>query len=733
MIQLHSFLETRMTLRVLMKRVTVLTCVFMISVLIPRSLADWVDEEKKKLADSLNADSEHLHEPLRPKMDEKNFFGTHHSQDLVSLSSEFAEIRNSRAFVDKTLFLYEWLNFRPKRWYVTAPPGFGKSALAKMAVQFLNASLEIVNGAIKFHDKYKTAAYELFQGTNIFKMKEFVEERFHKYAVIYIDLAPLSNTTEATFTEMDDFHSKDFHRYFKMVIKRMMNHYPSLLHHQGLSDAERRSFKGYLEEGMDPDVSPPKFWNSASFLLHLLKKYLELDVIVIIDNYDALCIPTMFGDFQRVQRPYLASYLINFSGMTASNALTTVLYLGSFNTIELMLKKPSQTAIHKKANQITHTPFSNERKLAQFFGLSKEEVAGILSKYSMEDHFKIVNDLLNGHAVLASSLTLFNTKSVLSYIESRNSSPSALVMPLTAEIMYLYRKMFESDWVSNVVTQCIYEDKTKIAIPAAVKISFASFTSITRITHLISNFTADRGMRDLSLEHATAFIIFLQFLGLISTSYEKFNVYSIRASSCSDAEIMNDYVYRSGSIQNSFNISAEDDLAMVAAVKGLALNNDSVQSLGEAISRIVKLKAPEAEHQLKSLIYVYSKKVATEHSEDYSMEAGITAPVVSDVKPTGGVKPDAAKRIDVVLLRRKQGIGIIIQSKLNSNATSVLNFMSNFGYFKIFDSDPRFSKLKIKDTILIAISVAPEKSVEIAAEVWHHNNKTTLNHVILTI
>nr|XP_018912580.1 PREDICTED: uncharacterized protein LOC109040914 [Bemisia tabaci]XP_018912581.1 PREDICTED: uncharacterized protein LOC109040914 [Bemisia tabaci] len=722
-----------MTLRVLMKHVTVLTCALMISLLIPRSPADWVDEEKKKLADSLNADSEHLHEPLRPEMDEKFFFGTHHSQDLVSLSSEFAEIRHSRAFVDKTLFLYEWLNFRPKRWYVTAPPGFGKSALAKMAVQFLNASLEIVNGTTKIHNKYKTAAYELFQGTHIFEMKEFVEERFHKYAVIYIDLAPLSNTTEATFTEMDDFHSKDFHRYFKMVIKKMINYYPTLLHHQGLLDAERRSLKGYLEEGMDPDVSPPKFWNSASFLIHLLKKYLGLDVIVIIDNYDALCIPTMFGDFHRVQRPYLASYLINFSGMTASNAVTTVLYLGSFNTIELMLKKPSQSAIHKKANPITHTPFSNERKLAQFFGLSEEEVAGILSKYSMEDHFKIVNDLLNGHAVLASSLTLFNTKSVLSYIENRNSSPSALIMPLTAEIMYLYRKMFESEWVSNVVTQCIYEDKTKIAIPAAVKISFASFTSITRITHLISNFTADRGMRDLSLEHATAFIIFLQFLGLISTSDEKFNVYSIRASSRSDAEIMNDYVYRSGSIQNLFKISAEDDLAMVAAVKGLAPNNDSVQSFGEAIFRIVKLKAPEAEHQLKSLIYVYSRKVATEHGEDFSMEAGITAPVVNYVKPPGEGKLVVNKRMDIILVQKKKGIGVIIQSRLHYNATSVLNSMSNFEYFKIFDSDPRFLKLEIKDRILVAISVTPEKSVEIAADVWRDDNMTPLKNVILYI
>ncbi|CAH0776358.1 unnamed protein product [Bemisia tabaci] len=230
------------------------------------------------------------------KSDERKHPTKQHPQVYVSSSSNFSEVRHSPAFVDKTLFLREWLVRRPKYWFVTAPPGFGKSTLATMAVQFLNASYEIVNGTTKYNDKYETPAYELFRDTNIFEMKEFCDEHFQNHAVIFLDLAPLSTTTQATFKKVEDFNSQDFHKNFKIVIKKMMSYYPSLLHHKKMTNYERKSFERYLAEGIDTPVGPGKIWQSAYFLMQLLRKCVKKNVVVVVDSYDALCIPSMFGE-----------------------------------------------------------------------------------------------------------------------------------------------------------------------------------------------------------------------------------------------------------------------------------------------------------------------------------------------------------------------------------------------------------------------------------------------------
>ncbi|CAH0394123.1 unnamed protein product [Bemisia tabaci] len=668
-----------------------------------------------------------------PESSNKIRFSTErHPQDLVPPSTDFSEVRNSKAFVDKTFFLYEWLTHRPKHWYVTAPPGFGKTTLAKMAVQFLNASFEIVNGTAKFHDKHKTATYELFKGTNIFEIKEFFDEHFQNYAVVYVDLAPLSSTTQAVFRRDDDFTVQDFHGNFKTVIKGMMNFYPSLLHHKEMADSERRSFKGYLMDGKDTPMTPGKFWQSAYFLMQLLKKCLKLNVIVIVDSYDALCKPAMFGDVDLVQRPYLASYFINFSKMFNKDGITTVLYLGSFKTVELMLQKPSEVLRPRQTSRIIkHTAFSSEERVAKFFGLSSQEVSDVLGKYSMQDHFKLVNDLLNGHAVLESPLTLFNTRSVLLYIANRNATLKAITSPLTNEILWTFKKMFANLFVGNVIIESIYKNKTEVLMRPNEVFSFTSFTQLQLIA---DNREGDAGVKEsFKLDNAFSFIRILQFLGLISAISEtrlpgRHSV-NLRVSSHIDAELMNEYFYDGGYTQKFFRYNNVYKMAMIRAIEGLAPTDGSIQSLGRAIHDIFKVKVPEAEYQLKSLMYVFSREVAAAHSPNFIIEGRITAPTIEHSKLNESGESRIIEKIDIVLIMKNKGIGIIITSKLNTNALSVLKDMHDRSFVEVFNSDLRFSNLKIENKMLVGVSVSQDKSVEIAADVWHKNIKSSLKRV----
>ncbi|CAH0394116.1 unnamed protein product, partial [Bemisia tabaci] len=685
--------------------------------------ADWADEQQKHQAKA---------EPSSATNSDTTEDILHQSKYPVPLSSDFTGIRRSRAFVDKTFFLHEWLTHRPKFWYVTAPPGFGKSTLAAMAVQFLNASFEIVNGTAKFHEKHKTPAYELFQGTNIYEMRDFFDEHFQNYVVVYIDLGPLSSTTEAVFSQTDDFNTQDFHLNFRMVIKKMMSHYPSLLHHENLNETERATFKDYLKDGMDPNPKPGKFWQSASLLMKLLNKCLKKKIVVIVDSYDALCKPAMIGDLSSIRRPYFASYIINFSKNIIKDGLSTVLYLGSFNTLELMLKKAiEENSENQLTRQIQHTDFFREERIAKYFGLSAQEVLEVLKKYSLQDDFQLLDHMLNGHAVLESPLTLFNTRSVFLYVANRNATPRALISPMTAEILHNFENMFARQTVSHIVTESIFADKSEVLMKYQKPLHFTRFTKFKR---LVTNTTGIDVEESFKVEISLSFIKILQYLGLLSAVHENLipdrYFCNLRASSHCDAEFMLECLYNSGSIEKFFKISADDELAMIRAVEGLAPTNDSVQALGKAIHNIVKVKGPVAEYQLKSLIYTFARKVATHHSEEFLMEAGIaTIPGnMSELNESG--KPGANEKIDIILVLKNKGLGVIIASKFNLNKTPVLKEKTDCKYSEVFDSYSRFSEFKIKNKMLIKIFVSLGRSVQIVAEVGHLNETTGLKHVI---
>nr|XP_018912566.1 PREDICTED: uncharacterized protein LOC109040909 isoform X1 [Bemisia tabaci] len=726
-----------------MNHVVLMLFVFVEDQIFPLVNANWADEQVRNVVDNWDSNNVRLREPFWPgaiakntkssttliphTTDEGEIQTEHHPFVFVPSNSDFAEIRHSKAFVDKTLFLHEWLTQRPNQWYVTAPPGFGKSSLANMAVQFLNASFKIVSGKTRFYSWRDTAAFSLFQGTKISSMKSFFKEHFQNYAVIYLDLAPLSCTTEAFYAKKPTFN-QDFHEKFKIVIKNMMSYYPTLHLHEDMPASEIMSFKRYLQEGMDEDVSPSKFWKSTSFLKKLIRKFLKKDVIVIVDSYDALCKPCMIQDVSKVQRPYVGSFMIEFGKMIIQDGKTRVLYLGTFNTAELMLKKPNELRTPQSPMyMIQHTAFSSDEQVAKYFGLSTREVADILAKYSMQDHLSLVNDLLNGHAVLNSSLTLLNTRSVLSYIKNRNVTPSALTSPFTAEILRTFEKLFLNTWISDVLSQCIFQGKAEVMISSQTLLLFGSFL---RLKHLLENSQAVVKETAKSEDILTSIRI-LQFLGLISITEERTDFCVYRVSSRTDAELMNGYLCNSGIVQRDFGISPQDDIAMTAAVRGLAPNNDSIQCFGKAIYNIVKVKPPKAEYQLKSLIYVYSRKVETYYGEDFAMEAGITTLTGNDLKLNEDGKLGNKEKIDIILVLKNKSLGIILTSILNKNATFVMKKMMDHKYLDVFDSDSRFSKLKIKNKLLIGISVSENKSVEISSEMWHQNEKIILKQVIL--
>ncbi|XP_018917813.2 uncharacterized protein [Bemisia tabaci] len=87
----------------------------------------------------------------------------------TAASTVFSEIRSSKTFVDKTLWLKEFHELPSKHIYLTAPLRFGKTTNLKMMEEFFSITND------------EKQAREVFEGTNIHSTeKEFFQRALSK-------------------------------------------------------------------------------------------------------------------------------------------------------------------------------------------------------------------------------------------------------------------------------------------------------------------------------------------------------------------------------------------------------------------------------------------------------------------------------------------------------------------------------------------------------------------------
>ncbi|CAH0769133.1 unnamed protein product [Bemisia tabaci] len=610
-------------------------------------------------------------------------------------TSDFAEIRRSDSFIDKTDFIHEWLIHQPRNWYVPAPPGFGKSSLLSMVRYFCGGPLSAVEGTpgtLKI-DSEKNPD-NLFRGTLVSELKDFFHRHFQKYIVVSIDLSPLRKAT--------DYRS--FRHLLCGVLSNLVNNYLPLLEPNNLEEIKHEFFEMHNLTDTEHTAAfchmnyyPLK--EHVPLLVKKLKEHTGKDVIVLVDDVDASLKAILMNNITTSDNELFSDLQLFVRSFTERSPWgpAKCLFTGSF---DLRLAIPGNTSI-----QISD--FFRDKRIAVYFGLTQREVEKLLLNYSLQDHNDEVRRMLNGINIMGSSNTLFNTRAVLSYIKKRKISE---IDDLTSTILRGFKNLFADEWIGQDITQILFGDG--IVIKEDRDPEYTDLLGLkTKVTHgsaLETHFHLNKPQHDI-------FIRILLRLGLMKiVKYNRHGRLTLGPTNTFTAGILRDYFYKSSYIERYYKVKARDGVLLTSAITNLTPSNFSIQAFGEAISNIVKECVPDDEAHFKSLIYMFAQKAADHYSKDILLETDVPIQIYDNGTLRGG--PLSEKTIDLLMVEKRKSMGIIIVMKFKINAVQVLRLIKSRRCIEVFDGK-RYSKYNLMDKMVIGISVSHSGSIDIKGEV----------------
>nr|XP_018907710.1 PREDICTED: uncharacterized protein LOC109037472 [Bemisia tabaci] len=638
--------------------------------------------------------------------------------DLVQVpeSSDFAVIRHSKAFIDKTDFIHEWILHQPVHLSVSAPPGSGKSALLSMVRHFCNASAKIQDGALIYPVDGDSQTCELFRDTTVAKLKDFHDRHFQKYSVVNVAFAPLRNSTDRA----------SFEQNFCSVMRDMINDYQFLTDVNSLNESE----KAFLKDYKDHDKMCRQDFESATKqhgprLVSIVQKHLASSVIVLVDDVDAVLDAfathdgaESFAEFAiSTIRCFILAFILNERGLSEGPVASKLLMMSSF---ELGMVIPGDVD-----KLITGVEFDRSPRLGTYFGLKYAEVEKLLANYALQDHSRLVADLYDGHTVVRSP-SIFNTEAVLKFIKNRGNplppeTPSAVLRD--------FEKLFSDVWIGLAMTSCVFDGT--FAMSAIYQTRYQNLLALRQKLRKVSPFQTDFKLSTLDHE---IFIKLLIRSGLLQV-LEDFVLFELgfdvtyhrlAPTNYFAAGILRDYLYKSGYVEKFFGVRAKDEIAITEAFRNLAPTIASIDKLKDAVHGIVQMRDPEDDTNLKALMYTFARKTADHYSKELVVDAGIIAHSKNEEKAKSRKgKSTKGGKVDVLLVQKEKCLGVVIVTRYGGNATSLVKDVANHAYTDIFDTNLVYSKYKIKDRMLLAVAVS-RKGVDVYGEVYGSTGTITL-------
>ncbi|MBQ8995330.1 MAG: AAA family ATPase [Oscillospiraceae bacterium] len=366
--------------------------------------------------------------------------------------SDFRNAVTNYYYVDKTLFVKDFLDRRVQVSLFTRPRRFGKTLNMDMLRVFFELSDE--DTSVYFQDKAVWACgdqYRQHQG---------------KYPVIYLSFKDVKYSTwENALANISALISMEFdrHRY--------------LMDSDLCSSAEKRFF----QKVVDREASAVDLADSLKMLSKMLASHHKTPVIIMIDEYDT-----------PIQEGYLDGYYDEviefvrnlFSGGFKDNPN---LVFGFLTGILRVAKESIFSGMNNlKVYSITDNLYS------EYFGFTKKEVKDLLGYYGAEDKFDEICSWYDGY--LFGDQEILNPWSVINYISEEcvakpfwqstgsNDIIGEILSDASTEINDNLVKLMKGESITTYVdTSVIYpEIKSK---PSSVY-SFLLTTGYLRISHI---------------------------------------------------------------------------------------------------------------------------------------------------------------------------------------------------------------------------------------------------------
>ena len=305
-------------------------------------------------------------------------------------------------YVDKTLVIKEFLDYKPKVTLITRPRRFGKSITLSMLRYF-------------FEKTEKSTAY-LFEKSKIWQ-EEGYKELQGTYPVVFISFKDIkAETWEAAYQELKKLLANEVRRVLKPLLNTMDDDYKAL-----------------YQELINQTSTEVDLNESLAFITKVFKECLGLKTIILIDEYDSPITHAYVHGFY--------SEMVDFMRQLLSKALK-----GNENLHRALMTGVVRTAKDGILSGLNNLDIYTmlDAGYSDKFGFTEEEIEGLLVDLQCIDKKEEVKSWYNGY-VLGSKHGLktkvYNPWSVLQYIKNAcipetywsNTGSTALLERLISE------------------------------------------------------------------------------------------------------------------------------------------------------------------------------------------------------------------------------------------------------------------------------------------------------------
>ncbi|EPZ31483.1 AAA-ATPase-like domain-containing protein [Rozella allomycis CSF55] len=264
---------------------------------------------------------------------------------VLADSSSFDQYRKSDAFfVDKSLFIEEFINNGCEVDVILRPRGFGKS----LNLSMLKSFFRIGNDP------------SLFKDLKINEKKELMEKYCGTYPVVHLDLKDVVGSTwESTLTKL------------WQAVQRMAEE------HRDVIDQTYHGKDMYLRDDLKSD--PPR--RCLSNLINILRKYYKQRVIVLIDEYDA--------PLENAHREGFFEQAIDFfwsffsAALKGNDSLEKACVMGMFEIRKdgIMMSQFDNFVVHSYSNMRYSSCFGFTLEEVRQLGLDEGDVEKAMNLY----------------------------------------------------------------------------------------------------------------------------------------------------------------------------------------------------------------------------------------------------------------------------------------------------------------------------------------------------------------
>lgn len=303
--------------------------------------------------------------------------GAYRKKDKKALPigiSDYVRAQSEYYYVDKTLFIKDFLDRKPLVSLFTRPRRFGKTLNMDMLRVFFEKSDE--DTSLYFKDK------------KIWKCGQKYTKHQGRYPVIFLTFKDVKfETWEATLEKIGGLLQAEFGRHRE------------LLESQKIAEYERE----YFSKVLNGNANEVELSSSLENLSRMLDEHYSQAPVIIIDEYDTAIQEGYAKDFYDEIISFMRTF---FSGAFKDNRHLAYGFLTGILRI-------AQESIFSGLNNLTVNSVMDE-EYSDYFGFTDSEVQRMMSYYGVTEKEAELKEWYNGY--FFGSTEIYNPWSVVNYI-----------------------------------------------------------------------------------------------------------------------------------------------------------------------------------------------------------------------------------------------------------------------------------------------------------------------------